>query len=72
MLPDSFTGRNLFYLFHFFPTQRFCGFQNGVGHVIGGEAVFESWAGHFAAAQSLDEIGDLMDERFRVADLQAV
>jgi hypothetical protein len=48
---------NLFHLLHFFPTQSFRGFQNGVGHVIGGEAVFECRASHFAAAQSLMKWG---------------
>ena len=35
------------------PTLCFPGFQNGIGHVIGGEAVFESRAGHCAAALGL-------------------
>jgi hypothetical protein len=51
----------LFHLLHFFPTQRFRGFQNGVGHLVGGEAVFECRTGHFACSSL--EIGGLMGER---------
>src|SRR5258708_6248859 len=57
--------------FDLLPSAALGGFEDGVGYVVGGEAVFEGWAGDFATAQALDKVRHLMHKAVLVADLQA-
>src|SRR5262245_60395489 len=53
------------------PSTGLRGLKDRVGHVIGGEAVAERRRRALACRGGVEEIGELVDERVLVADLQA-
>ncbi len=55
----------------FLPTPTHCGLENGIGHIVGGHTIAEGRMGAFSFAERLQKIGELMNERVLVADLQS-
>ena len=60
----------LLFSWHLFPSSCLCGFQHRIADVLRFEGIAEGGAGRFALGDAFEEIGDLMDERVFVADLQ--
>src|ERR1051325_4896590 len=56
---------------HLFPLLRLRRFQHGIAHVLRFQRIPEGGAGWFAFREALKEVGDLMNERVLVTDLQA-
>src|ERR1043166_289415 len=68
---DNMVFIKLFQLRHTFPPIGAGGLQNCVTNILGFERIAEGRAGGFAFGDALKEVGDLVDERVLITNLQS-